>query len=120
MLAHLLVEALDEVCDVSAEFLVEPGGNCIKIGLPGKLILGDNFQENMTSRRPFILLRTTFPGRPIYIKFLPVPLGDLRDLRRQPLDGGLRREELVGGAVRVSLVPAVNLVHGLDPGKIQG
>ena len=26
-----------------------PGGNCIKIGLPGKLILGDNFQENMTS-----------------------------------------------------------------------
>ena len=56
MLAHLLVEALDEVSDVSAEFLVEP-----------------------------------------------VPLRDLRDLRRQPLDGGLRREELVGGAVRVGL-----------------
>ena len=27
-----------------------PGGNCIKIGLPGKLILRDYFQENRTSR----------------------------------------------------------------------
>ena len=27
-----------------------PGGNCIKIGLPGKLILGDYFQVNRTSR----------------------------------------------------------------------
>ena len=26
------------------------GTNCIKIGLPGKSILGDYFQENMTSR----------------------------------------------------------------------
>ena len=26
-----------------------PGGNCVKIGLPGKLILGDYFQKNMTS-----------------------------------------------------------------------
>ena len=25
-----------------------------KIGLPGKLILGDYFQENMTSRRTFL------------------------------------------------------------------
>ena len=39
-----------------------PGGNCIKIGLPGKLILRDYFQEN---RRPFLLLRISFPGRPI-------------------------------------------------------
>ena len=30
-----------------------PGTNSIKIGLPGKWILGDYFQENMTSRRPF-------------------------------------------------------------------
>ena len=28
---------------------VKAGGNCIKIGLPGKLILGDYFQENVTS-----------------------------------------------------------------------
>ena len=27
-----------------------------KIGLPGKLILRDYFQENVTSRRPFLLL----------------------------------------------------------------
>ena len=31
-----------------------PGGNCIKIGLHGKLILGDYYQENGTSRRPFL------------------------------------------------------------------
>ena len=30
------------------------GGNGIKIGLPGKLILIDYFQENRTSRRPFL------------------------------------------------------------------
>ena len=41
------------------------GTNCIKIGLPGKLILGDYVQENMTSQRPFLLLRIRFPGRPI-------------------------------------------------------
>ena len=34
-----------------------PGGNCIKIGLPGKSIFRDYFQENITSRRPFLLLR---------------------------------------------------------------
>ena len=48
-----------------------PGGNCIKIGLPGKSILRDYFQENMTSRRPFLLLRISFPGRPIFIQFVP-------------------------------------------------
>ena len=31
-----------------------PEANSIKIGLPGKLILGDYFQENMISRRPFL------------------------------------------------------------------
>ena len=49
-----------------------PGTNCIKIGLPEKSILGDYFQENMTSRRPFLLLRISFPGRPIFIQ---LPLG---------------------------------------------
>ena len=47
------------------------GVNCIKIGLPGKSILGDYFQENRTSRRPFLLLRFDFPGRPIFIQFVP-------------------------------------------------
>ena len=39
--------------------------------LPGKLILRDYFQENRTSRRPFLLLRISFPGRPIFIQFVP-------------------------------------------------
>ena len=46
------------------------GMNCIKIGLPGKSILGDYFQENKTFQRPFLLLRISFPGRPIF-KQLP-------------------------------------------------
>ena len=48
-----------------------PGGNCIKIGLPGKSILRDYFQENMTSQRPFLLLRISFAGRLIFIQFVP-------------------------------------------------
>ena len=46
-------EGCDEV-PVEVDRLVEgeedrvPGGNCIKIGLPGKLILRDYFQENRT------------------------------------------------------------------------
>ena len=46
--------------------------NCIKKGLPGKLILRFYFQENRTSRRPFLLLRISFPGRPIFIQLPPV------------------------------------------------
>ena len=48
-----------------------PGGNCIKIGLPGKSILGDYFQENRTSRRPFLLMRISFRGRPVFIQLPP-------------------------------------------------
>ena len=48
-----------------------PAGNCIKIGLPGKSILGDHFLDNRSSRRPFLLLRISFPGRPIFIQFVP-------------------------------------------------
>ena len=47
------------------------GGNCIKISLPGKSILGDYFQENRTSQRPFLVLRIRFPGRPMFIQFIP-------------------------------------------------
>ena len=50
---------------------VHSGGNCLKIGLPGKLILGDYFHENRTSRRPLLLLRISFPGKPIFIQFVP-------------------------------------------------
>ena len=52
-------------------FAESPGMNCIKIGLPGKSVLGDYFQENRTSRRPFLLLRISFPGRPIFIQLPP-------------------------------------------------
>ena len=41
------------------------------MGLPGKPILGDYFQENMTSQRPFLLLRISFPGGPIFIQLPP-------------------------------------------------
>ena len=58
------------------------GGNCIKIGLPGKSILRDYFQENGTSRRHFLLLRISFPGRPIFIQLPP-------DLRRERAVGAL-------------------------------
>ena len=42
------------------------GTNCIEIGLSGKSIPEDYFQENMTAQRPFLLLRISFPGRPIF------------------------------------------------------
>ena len=45
--------------------------NCIKMGLPGKSILGDYFQENMNSQRPFLSWRISFPGRPIFIQLPP-------------------------------------------------
>ena len=48
-----------------------PGGNCIKMSLPGKLFLGDYFQENRTSWRHFLSLRIRFPGRYIFIQFIP-------------------------------------------------
>ena len=47
------------------------GGNCIKMGLLGKLILRDYFQESRTSQRPILLLKICFPGRPIFIQFVP-------------------------------------------------
>ena len=47
------------------------GGNCLKICLPGKSILIYYFQENRTSRRPFLLLIISFPWRPILIQLIP-------------------------------------------------
>ena len=43
--------------DVVSAAVGRAGGNCIKIDLLGKSILRDYFQENITSRRPFLLLR---------------------------------------------------------------
>ena len=50
---------------------VAPGMNCIKIGLPGKSILEDYFQENGTFRRPFLLLKISFPQR-LFMQLPPV------------------------------------------------
>ena len=49
-------------------YTIRPWRQLYKIGLSGKWILEDYFQENMTSRRPFLLLRISFPGRPIFIQ----------------------------------------------------
>ena len=62
------------------------GMNCIKIGLPGNLILGYYFQENRTSQRPFLLQRISFPGRPIFIQLPPGGRrGPLRDRQVPPV-----------------------------------
>ena len=47
------------------------GDNCIKIGPPGKSILRDYFQENRSTRRPFLLLRISFPRSPIVYTIRP-------------------------------------------------
>ena len=57
----LALEAMDGAMDTDST----SGGNCIKIGHPGKSILRDYFQENRTSRRPFLLVRISFPRKPI-------------------------------------------------------
>ena len=51
--------------------ILENRDQLYKIGLPGKSILGDYFQENMTSPRPLFILRISFQGRPILIQLLP-------------------------------------------------
>ena len=42
-----------------------------KIGLPGKSILGEYFQEDRTSQRHFLLQRINFRGRLIFIQLPP-------------------------------------------------
>ena len=58
----------------------------------------------MTSQRPFLLLRISFPGRPIFIQFIPegeLLLDDGRHLLLQPLqlpqlhEVGLSQREVV-------------------------
>ena len=58
-----------------------------KIGLPGKYILGDYFQENRTSREPFLLLRISFPGRPIFIQLPPAQQARHPQRRRRQARG---------------------------------
>ena len=94
--------------------------NCIKIGLPGKSILRDYFQENRyrSSGRPFPLLRISFPGRPISIQLVPAshstPTGDPKLFPR--MDGVLVRSLLpppcmaqtpVASLVQLAQVPHV-------------
>ena len=73
----LAVQALEAVGTLAVEVVarVPLWRQLYKIGLPGKLILKDCFQENMTCRIPFLLLRISFPGRTIFIQFIPVFLG---------------------------------------------
>ena len=61
-------EVAHAALELAADLVDRPAGNCIKIGLPGKSILGDYFQEKRTSRRPLLLLRISFPARPIFIQ----------------------------------------------------
>ena len=102
-----LDEAQLRVADVGR---AHPGDNCLKIGLPGKSILGYYFQENRTSRRPFLLLRISFPGRPIFIQFIPGhTLDDARlhlveVLDRRLVSYGLR--EILGPAANIKLLGA--------------
>ena len=64
----------------------QSGANCIKIGLPGKSIPRDYFQEKRSSCRP--ILRISVPGRSIFIQFVPgnILRGHHDDVRL--LDGG--------------------------------
>ena len=50
-----------KLATISIEVKTKSGMKSIKIGLPGKLILRDYFQEDMTSQRPFLLPRISFP-----------------------------------------------------------
>ena len=73
------------------EFRVGPGGNCIIIGLPGKSIFREYFQENMASQRPFLLQRICFPGGPFFIQLIPesLPRSDMQLEGHGGQEGGL-------------------------------
>ena len=96
-----------------------------KICLPGKSILRDYFQENVTSRRPFLLLLISFPGRPIFIQLPPVPVhvpavgaAALPERRGRRADEHPAVPQVVGGD---GGVPAAG--HRAEPGhgaRIQG
>ena len=90
---------------VHAPRRIGSGANCIKIGLPGESILRYYFQENRTSQSPFLLLRISFPGRPIFIQFIPDRANDLLGVvEGQHVLGRERRvSQLTGGEVAVEL-----------------
>ena len=72
----------------------KPGMNCIKIGLPGKSILRDYFQENMTSQRPFLCTENQFSRKTF---FYTISSRGLRDCSRRRGGGGQQRGGEVAG-----------------------
>ena len=59
------------------------GTNCIEIGLPGKSILRDFFQVNMTSRRPFLLTENQFSGKTYFYTIHPCAAHGLLSVQRR-------------------------------------
>ena len=88
-----------------------PGGNCIKVGLPGKSILRGYFQENRTSQRSFLLLRISFPGRPIFIQFVP----DVVVVGQVPYHALLVDVPRLGGGQQGAVLHLVEEVQGGNP-----
>ena len=70
-----------------------PGMNCIKIGLPGKLILSKRkgILEVLFSRKSSP--RIDFPGRPIFIQLPPDPFPDVEAEEQPPRPPHRRREK---------------------------
>ena len=77
MLAGKLELLTAVVRDPLAGVGVEPdaqlgaGGNCIKIGLPGKSILGYYFQSNGTYPKTFSLTENQFSGKTYFYTIHP-------------------------------------------------
>ena len=67
-----------QIChySVSAEYSVRIFG---RILCRNRVSVGYYFLENWTSRRPFLLLRISFPGRPIFIQIVPELLAVAED-----------------------------------------
>ena len=100
----LLVNVPREVGLVARQVSALAGANCIKIGLPGKSILEYYFQENRTSRRPFLLLRISFPGKPIFIQLVPARGFVSQRLLVPPVERGHGDAQQFGPALHVNVL----------------
>ena len=99
------------------------GMNHTKIGLPGKSILRDYFNENRTSQRPFLSLRISFPPNTYFYTIassLPIvgPLlggGDGASSSNSNSNGG------AAGALSLDNIPIVgDLLSGSSNGNRYG